>query len=65
MYIEQLRNLDLVGSRLLPAIIHLLRLDEGLNKAVKVDLWAVDEFYASCKWLTLIWGRAFLSKRRL
>ncbi|KAJ2933069.1 hypothetical protein H1R20_g4020, partial [Candolleomyces eurysporus] len=47
MYIEQLRNLDLVASRLLPAIIHLLRLDEGLNKAVKVELWAVDEFYVS------------------
>ncbi|KAJ2912917.1 hypothetical protein MD484_g7503, partial [Candolleomyces efflorescens] len=47
MYIEQLRNLDLVGSRLLPAIIHLLRLDGGLNKAVKVELCAVDEFYVS------------------
>ncbi|KAF5340217.1 hypothetical protein D9611_007972 [Ephemerocybe angulata] len=45
MYIEQLRNLDIVGSRLLPFIVQILRLDEGLNKAVKVELWAVDEFY--------------------
>ena len=65
MYIEQLRNLDLVGSRLLPAIIHLLRLDEGLNKAVKVELWAVDEFYVSCKSRILIWGRGLLSQNRL
>lgn len=49
MYIEQLRNLDLVGKRLLPAIVHLLRLDNGPAKAVKVNLWAVDEFYVACE----------------
>ena len=51
MYIEQLRNLDLVALRLLPSIIHLLRLDEGLNRAVKVETWAVDEFYIPCEFL--------------
>jgi hypothetical protein len=49
MYIEQLRNLDLVGQRLLPAIVRLLRLDDGPTKAVKVELWAVDEFYIACE----------------
>ena len=49
MYIEQLRNLDLVGQRFLPAVIRLLRLDEGPTKVVKVDLWAVDEFYVDCE----------------
>jgi len=48
MYIEQLRNADLVGTRFLPVIIRVLRLDEGLGKAVKVETWAVDEFYVSC-----------------
>lgn len=49
MYIEQLRNLDLIGQRLLPVIVHLLRLDEGTTKAVKVELWAVDEFHIACE----------------
>lgn len=61
MYIEQLRNLDLIDQRLLPVIVHLLRLDEGLIKAVKVDLWAVDEFHVACGCSTLFDWRAFFS----
>ena len=48
MYIEQLRNLDLIGQRLLPAIVHLLGLDKGPTSKV-VKLWAVDEFYVACE----------------
>ena len=45
MYIEQMRNHDLVGSYLLPNIVHALRLDRGLGKAFKIQYWGVDEFF--------------------
>ncbi|TFK22367.1 hypothetical protein FA15DRAFT_681687 [Coprinopsis marcescibilis] len=45
MYIEQLRNHDLVGSRLLPTIVNILHLGEGPGKVFKVQIWGVDEFY--------------------
>ncbi|KAI0777188.1 hypothetical protein BD413DRAFT_171550 [Trametes elegans] len=44
-YIDQLRDLDLVGGRLLPTIFSLLGLYGGIAKAFKLDIWDVDEFY--------------------
>ncbi|KAI9062239.1 hypothetical protein FKP32DRAFT_1593812 [Trametes sanguinea] len=44
-YVDQLRELDLVGSRLLPTIFTLLDLYGGIAKAFKLDIWDVDEFY--------------------
>ncbi|KAI0336704.1 hypothetical protein GY45DRAFT_1377084 [Cubamyces sp. BRFM 1775] len=44
-YIDQIRELDLVGSKLLPAVFGLLNLYGGMAKAFKLDIWDVDEFY--------------------
>ncbi|KAI0634826.1 hypothetical protein C8Q77DRAFT_1277694 [Trametes polyzona] len=44
-YIDQLRDLDLVGARLLPTIFSLLDLYGGIAKAFKLDIWDIDEFY--------------------
>lgn len=44
-YIEQLRNLNIISTHFLPAFLRLLRLDEGLIKAFKLDIWAIDEYY--------------------
>ncbi|PIL27721.1 hypothetical protein GSI_10874 [Ganoderma sinense ZZ0214-1] len=44
-YIDQLKDLDLVGSQLLPAVFGLLELYGGMPKAFKLELWDVDEFY--------------------
>lgn len=44
-YLEQLRNLDIVGIHLLPTIFNLLGLYGGLTKAFKLGIWAVDEYY--------------------
>ncbi len=44
-YIDQLKDLDLVGSKLLPAVFGLLDLFGGMPKAFKLELWDVDEFY--------------------
>ncbi|PPQ64462.1 hypothetical protein CVT24_008472 [Panaeolus cyanescens] len=44
-YIEQLRDEDLINGRFIPLIIGLLKLDQGLAKAFKLDIWGVDEFY--------------------
>ncbi|KAH9887215.1 hypothetical protein C8Q73DRAFT_713250 [Cubamyces lactineus] len=44
-YMDQLRELDLVGSKLLPAVFGLLNLYGGMAKAFKLDIWDVDEFY--------------------
>ncbi|TRM62271.1 hypothetical protein BD626DRAFT_558116 [Schizophyllum amplum] len=46
-YIEQLRSLGVVDTYLMPNIIHMLQLDQGLARAFKLDMWAVDEFFVS------------------
>ncbi|KAL1719117.1 hypothetical protein EV715DRAFT_272923 [Schizophyllum commune] len=46
-YIDQLRSLSIVDTYLMPNIIHMLRLDQGLPRAFKLDQWAIDEFYVS------------------
>ncbi|KAI0646534.1 hypothetical protein C8Q79DRAFT_910042 [Trametes meyenii] len=44
-YIDQIRDLDLVGAQLLPAVFTLLDLYGGIAKTFKLDIWDVDEFY--------------------
>ncbi|KAG6811117.1 hypothetical protein H0H92_008917 [Tricholoma furcatifolium] len=44
-YIEQLRNLDVIVAYFIPTILSILRLDQGPQKAFKLDIWAVDEFH--------------------
>ena len=44
-YVDQLRELDLVGARLLPTIFTLLDLYGGIAKAFKLDIWSIDEYY--------------------
>ncbi|RDX54789.1 hypothetical protein OH76DRAFT_1398200 [Lentinus brumalis] len=44
-YIDQLRDLDLVGSQLLPTVFGILDLYGGMAKVFKLDIWDVDEFY--------------------
>ncbi|PFH48098.1 hypothetical protein AMATHDRAFT_66268, partial [Amanita thiersii Skay4041] len=44
-YIEQLRNLDLISKTFMPSMLTLLLLDQGIAKAFKLDMWAVDEYH--------------------
>ncbi len=50
-YIDQLRDLDLVGSQLLPTVFGILDLYGGMAKVFKLDIWDVDEFYLECEYL--------------
>ncbi|KAF7291984.1 Delta-9 fatty acid desaturase protein [Mycena indigotica] len=46
-YIEQLRALDIIGTSFIPTLFSILGVDQGIPKAFKLDMWAVDEFYVS------------------
>ena len=48
-YIDQLRDLDLIGSRLLPTVFGLLDLYGGMTKAFKLEIWDIDEYYLDCE----------------
>lgn len=43
-YLEQLRNLEIVGSSLLPNILFMLNITGGRNQ-FKLDAWEINEFY--------------------
>ncbi|EEB98781.1 hypothetical protein MPER_01656, partial [Moniliophthora perniciosa FA553] len=43
-YIDQLRNLEIISTHFIPTILGLLGLDQGIPKAFKLDVWAVDEY---------------------
>ena len=47
-YIDHLRKFEIVPRYFIPTIFSLLRLYNGMPKAVKLDIWAVDEFYIQC-----------------
>lgn len=48
-YIDQLRSLNLVFDHFIPCFLAILRLNQGgLQKAFKLDIWAVDQFYVNC-----------------
>ncbi|EMD34704.1 hypothetical protein CERSUDRAFT_116892 [Gelatoporia subvermispora B] len=44
-YIDQLRDLALVSDYLLPTLLTVLGLYEGIPRALKLDIWSIDEFY--------------------
>ncbi|KAJ3784444.1 hypothetical protein GGU10DRAFT_357775 [Lentinula aff. detonsa] len=44
-YIDQLRNSSIIEEHFIPTVFSLLRLDRGIVKAYKLDMWAVNEFY--------------------
>lgn len=44
-YIDRLRSLDILASYFFPNLLGILRLDEGITKAFKLDIWSVDQFY--------------------
>ncbi|KAI0305195.1 hypothetical protein B0F90DRAFT_1702407 [Multifurca ochricompacta] len=44
-YSEHLQELGLVDTHLIPLILNLLQLYGGVGKAVKLDMWSVDQFY--------------------
>lgn len=45
-----MRNLDLIAANFIPLFIALLRLEGGLTKGFKLDVWAVNEYYIERKW---------------
>jgi len=44
-YIDQLRHLDIISAYFIPSVLNLLGLVDGIAKAFKLDVWAVDEFH--------------------
>lgn len=48
-YSEHLQELGLVTTHLIPLAFNLLHLYDGVGKAVKLDVWSVDQFYIECK----------------
>ena len=48
-YSEHLQELGLVTTQLIPLVFNLLYLYGGVGKAVKLDVWSVDQFYVECK----------------
>jgi hypothetical protein len=48
-YSEHLQELGLVTTHLIPLVFNLLHLYGGVGKAVKLDVWSVDQFYIECK----------------
>ncbi|KAJ3719553.1 hypothetical protein DFJ43DRAFT_1005337 [Lentinula guzmanii] len=46
-YIDQLRNSSIIEEHFIPTVFSLLRLDRGIVKAYKLDMWAVNEFYSN------------------
>ena len=48
-YSEHLLELELVTTYLIPLVLNLLQLYGGISKAVKLDVWSVDQFYVERK----------------
>ena len=46
---EHLQELGLVTTHLIPLVFSLLYLYGGVGKAVKLDVWSVDQFYIKRK----------------
>ncbi|KAJ3574319.1 hypothetical protein NP233_g1845 [Leucocoprinus birnbaumii] len=44
-YIEQLRNQELIGNNFIPLLLVILRLEAGLEKAFKLNVWSINDFY--------------------
>jgi hypothetical protein len=48
-YSEHLQELGLVATHLIPLVLNLLHLYGGAGKALKLDMWSVDQFYIERK----------------
>lgn len=48
-YLEQLRNLNLVKSSLLPCLFELLRIGTAGEKPFGLSQWSVEEYHFNCK----------------
>ncbi|KAI0316069.1 hypothetical protein OF83DRAFT_1284410 [Amylostereum chailletii] len=59
-YGEQLIRSNLISTHFLPIVLHILNVFSvsGPNKAFKLDMWGVDEFYVEG-----MWGLALMSSR--
>lgn len=55
-YIEHLRRLDLISNHFLPQVLGILGLYNGISKAFKLDIWAVDEYFLDREWPALALG---------
>ena len=44
-YLDHLRQTDLIAGRFIPSVFGILRLYDGLAKAMKLDIWAVNEYF--------------------
>jgi hypothetical protein len=53
-YSEHLQELGLVATHLIPLVLHLLQLYGGISKAIKLDMWSVDQFYIDRKMLSIL-----------
>jgi hypothetical protein len=53
-YSEHLQELGLVTSHLIPLVLNLLQLYGGVGKAVKLDMWSVDQFYIERKMSSIL-----------
>jgi E3 ubiquitin-protein ligase listerin len=50
-YSEHLQELELVTTHFMPLILNLLQLYGGVGKAIKLDVWSVDQYYVESKLL--------------
>jgi len=55
-YSEHLQELGLVTTHLIPLVLNLLQLYGGISKAVKLDVWSIDQFYVECKTRTSLFS---------
>jgi len=55
-YSEDLQELGFVTTLLIPLVFKLRDLIGGVGKAVKLDVWSVDEFYIECKKSSILSG---------
>ncbi|KAF7323573.1 Delta-9 fatty acid desaturase protein [Mycena kentingensis (nom. inval.)] len=60
-YIDQLRSLDIIASVFIPNLFSLLGVDQGIPKAFKLDLWAIDEYYIDAYDLGSPWSLQVLA----
>ncbi|KAF9447824.1 hypothetical protein P691DRAFT_670660 [Macrolepiota fuliginosa MF-IS2] len=44
-YVEQMRNSNLIAASFIPLFLAILHLEGGQTKVLKLDVWAVNEFY--------------------
>jgi len=48
-YSEHLQELGLVATHLIPLVLNLLQLYGGVGKAIKLDVWSIDQFFIERK----------------